>query len=76
MDSKPWWQSKTVWAALVAAACALLSLIGHNIDAGTQAIMVNNIVNILDGASVLFGILASIFRAKASKTLTTGKPNA
>lgn len=72
MDSKPWWQSKTIWSALIAALCAGLSLAGHNIDAGTQAVLVTNITNILDGAAAIAGIIASICRASSTTTLTNG----
>lgn len=70
MENKPWWQSKTIWAALVAAIASGASLAGHNIDSGTQVVLVNNLTNIADGIAVLSGIAASIFRAKSTTNLT------
>lgn len=69
MDSKNWWQSKGVIAALIAAISGIISLTGHNIDAGTQAVLVNQISSVADAVTVIAGLAAGFFRAKATTTI-------
>lgn len=65
--SKPWWQSRTVWAAAVSVLAGLLGLAGLNLDATLQ----DELVTLLTGAAEIgAGIMAFIGRFQASTTLT------
>jgi hypothetical protein len=66
---KPWYTSRTIWSASISALCAILSLVGHNIDAGAQAQLVDALVNIANGASVIAGLAAAYYRTKATKSI-------
>ena len=63
---KTWWQSKTVWAALISAVCAVLAITGHHINSDTQAQLVNEFVDIANGISIVSGIAAAYYRTKAT----------
>lgn len=69
MDSKPWYQSKGIWAAIIAAISGLLGLIGHQIDPGTQQILVNDISAAAQAVSIVSSILAAVFRKTATTTI-------
>lgn len=65
--TKPWWRSRTVWAAAVSVLAGLLGLAGLNLDATLQ----DELVNLLTGAAEIgAGIMAFIGRFQASTTLT------
>lgn len=69
MDEKKWWQSKGIWSALIAAVAGVVSLTGHTIDPGTQAVLVNQISSVADAVTVIAGLAAGWFRAKATTTI-------
>lgn len=69
METKPWYLSKTVWAALVSAVAAALSLIGHSIDPGTQAVLVNDLTASADLVATVAGIIAAVSRTQATTTI-------
>lgn len=61
-NTKTWWQSKTVWASLVAIIAGVVSLAGIDLDAKMQ----DGIVNlILAAADLAAGIIALIGRLQA-----------
>ena len=65
--TKPWWRSRTVWAAAVSVLAGLLGLAGLNLDATLQ----DELVNLLTGAAEIgAGFMAFIGRVQASTTLT------
>ena len=65
--TKPWWRSRTVWAAAVSVLAGLLGLAGLNLDATLQ----DELVTLLTGAAEIgAGIMAFIGRFQASTTLT------
>jgi TctA family transporter len=65
--TKPWWQSRTAWAAAVTVLAGLLGLAGVDLDARLQ----DELVTLLTGAAEIgAGIMAFIGRFQASKTLT------
>lgn len=69
MDNKNWWQSKTIWSALISAVAGLLAVTGHNIDAGTQTVLVNALVNVADGVTVVASMAAAYYRTKAQTVI-------
>lgn len=65
-DTKFWYQSKTVWGALIAIAASLLQAGGIDFDAAGQDQLADNLVA-LSGA--IGGLVAIYGRLKAEKRL-------
>lgn len=61
-----WWASRTIWSALISAVAGILAVTGHNIDPGTQAQLVNGLVDVANGLSIVFSILAVYYRRKTN----------
>ena len=60
--TKPWYLSKTIWAALITIASALASLFGlplAGIDAQGAAEQILNVITALSGAAALAGRLTA-----------------
>lgn len=74
MDTKNWWQSKTIWSALISAVAGLLAVTGHNIDPGTQSVLVNALVNVADGVAVIASMAAAYYRTKAQTAIVAPAP--
>lgn len=55
MDTKPWWQSKTIWAQLVAGLAFGLKWLGIDIGNDSSA-LVDGILNVVGFVSLLVGI--------------------
>jgi hypothetical protein len=70
MDTKPWWQSKTIWGVLVAFIAQLLK--GRGVDISAEAPQL--IDGILNAVSLVGTILAIYGRVRASK-LIAPKPD-
>jgi hypothetical protein len=68
-SSKTWYQSKTVWGALIAIGASLLQMTGHEISASDQNALAEAIVS-LSGA--LGGILAIYGRLAANSSIRGG----
>jgi hypothetical protein len=61
-NTKPWWQSRTVWAAAVSLLAGLFHLAGLDLDASLQ----DELVTLLTAcAQIAAGITAFIGRLKA-----------
>lgn len=70
-NTKVWWQSKTVWASIVAVLAGIATLAGVNLDATLQ----DELVNLITGtANLIAGATAWYGRAKAQTTLTWRQP--
>lgn len=69
MDSKNWWQSKTIWAALISAIAGIIALTGHTIDAGTQQVLVNQISAVADAVTIVAGLAAGWGRTQVKTTI-------
>ncbi len=70
-NTKVWWQSKTVWASIMAVLAGIATLAGVNLDATLQ----DELVNLITGtANLAAGIIAWYGRAKAQTTLTWRQP--
>jgi hypothetical protein len=65
-DIKSWWQSRTVWGAVLAILAPLLAKYGYAIDPALQADLVTAILTVFGAAG---GVLAIIGRVKATKTI-------
>lgn len=65
-DLKQWYQSRTVWGALIAILASLAQAGGVHVDAATQGDLTGNLVS-LSGA--LGGLVAIYGRVKAQKRL-------
>ena len=73
MKGKPWWASKTIWGGIVAAACGLLALAGHQVSPDTQNFLTQQAVQVATAvATVIGGVLAIYGRLKAQTKI--GKP--
>ncbi|MDS7596554.1 hypothetical protein [Agrobacterium tumefaciens] len=67
MDSiKPWYQSKTVWGALIAVFAPLLHVVGFNLPAGFESELAEGIVTVAGGIG---GLVALYGRLAATKTI-------
>lgn len=61
--TKPWWQSKSVWASIVAILAAIAGYFRFEIAAADQAQLVEAITTI---ATVAGGVFAALFRVTAT----------
>lgn len=70
-DTKPWWRSKTAWAAIIAVLAGLLHLAGLDFDARLQ----DELAGLLAAtAEIGAGIAAFLGRLQADKRLTWRRP--
>jgi Mg2+ and Co2+ transporter CorA len=62
-DTKPWWQSQTIWGSLVAIAAVIASFFGINLDQPAQDALLSILAEVvaLGGA-----VVALIGRLRAS----------
>lgn len=65
-DTKQWYQSKTVWGALIAIAASLLQAGGVDLDVAGQDQLADNLVAI---SGAVGGLIAIYGRLKAEKRL-------
>ncbi len=65
-DLKHWYNSKTIWGALISVIASLLHVSGINIAAADQGQLVDSIVNI---AGALGGLLAVYGRVTATSAI-------
>lgn len=74
METKKWYQSKTIWGAIVMlVSLILVSITGVGIGEAEQESSVNTIVALAEGAGTLVGfILVIVGRIKASKKIGGG----
>lgn len=78
MDTKPWWQSKTIWGVVVALVAQVLKSSGVDISAESPQ-LIDGILNVI---SLIGTVLAIYGRVRASKlikpkdddTTVSGKP--
>jgi len=70
-DTKGWYQSKTIWGAIISIVATLISILTHKtISPETQQVIVNQIVNIATAvAAIAGGIMAIVGRLKADKII-------
>ncbi|PZU86612.1 MAG: hypothetical protein DI528_09060 [Shinella sp.] len=71
-DLKQWYQSKTVWGALIAIAASALRLAGFELTAADQLQLADIAVS---AAGTLGGLLAIYGRLKATRGIETRKMN-
>ena len=71
LDTKPWWQSKTVWAAIIAMLAGAASLTGLDLDATLQDELASLITSAMEIGA---GALALVGRIQAQSQLTWRKP--
>lgn len=65
-ELKPWYQSKTVWGALIAVGASMLKLAGVELADGMQEELADGAVSL---AGTLGGLLALYGRISATTTL-------
>ncbi len=66
MDTKQWWESKTVWGGLIAVGAAVAGAFGVTVDGAAQNEIAEYAVAI---AGAIGGLLAIYGRIKAGKTI-------
>lgn len=69
-EAKPWYQSKTIWAAIVTVAASGASLFGIVYSASEQAAAIDALVAVttsLAGLAALFGRLAAKTRIRTNE---------
>lgn len=71
LNTKPWWQSKTVWAAIIAMLAGALSLTGLDLDATLQDELASLITSAMEIGA---GALALVGRIQAQSQLTWRQP--
>jgi len=64
LDMKPWYQSKTVWGALIAMSAPLLRGVGLDLAGSDQAVLADALVTL---AGTFGGLLALYGRLTATK---------
>jgi len=66
-NSKKWWQSKTIWGAIITLIAVIAQLFGVKIDPALQQQLVTQITTIAAGVG---GLLALYGRIKADKRIS------
>ena len=69
-NTKPWWQSKTVWASIIAILAGAASLAGVRLDATLQdelATLLTSVAELAAGTTSLIG------RISADRRITWGR---
>ena len=66
-NTKPWWQSKTVWASIGAMLAGMASLAGIHLDAALQDELATLVTA---AAEVAAGAIATLGRLQAQTALT------
>jgi uncharacterized membrane protein len=70
MDTKKWWQSKTIWGAIIMLAALVLGYFGVDVGPDEQATFVDMVVGAINEIMALVGfVLATIGRVKADKAI-------
>jgi hypothetical protein len=72
-NSKTWYQSKTVWGALIAIGASLLQMTGKEIAAGDQNALAEAIVSLAGALGGIFAIYGRL-SAKTSIRSDTAPP--
>ena len=60
IDSKPWHQSKTVWASLFALLSSILGAFGFNLPLEVQPILTESVLQISSGIAALIALYGRI----------------
>lgn len=66
-ETKPWWQSRTIWTGLIGGVAAVLAIFDMLPTGLDQGILVESILGLTSMAAV-------IFRAKATKSIQSPLP--
>jgi hypothetical protein len=69
IDTKLWYQSKTVWGALIAIAASLLQATGVDFDLAGQDQLAENLVALSGAIGAIGGLVALYGRMSADKRL-------
>lgn len=72
-NSKTWYQSKTVWGALIAIGASLLQMSGREISVSDQNALVDAIVSLAGAAGGIFAIYGRL-SARSSISGTKSDP--
>ncbi len=65
-DMKAWYQSKTVWGALVVVMAPLLQVVGLNLPRGVEGELVEGLMTVADGVG---GLIALYGRLSATRVI-------
>ena len=69
-ETKAWWQSKTIWGAIVTVASLALTFFKVQIDPQTQQVLVNEVTAVVSAVGALVGTVLTIYgRFKATKKI-------
>jgi len=70
MDTKKWWESKTIWGAIVMLAALILGYLGVEVGPEEQATFVDLVVGAINEVMALVGfVLTIVGRFKADKAI-------
>ena len=71
MDTKAWYQSRTMWGALIMGVCTILQILGvASIGADEQGKLTDGIVNLATAGGDIIGlILVIVGRLKATQPI-------
>lgn len=61
MDTKNWWQSKTIWGSIIGGAAVIVSLVFHRtVSPADQSAIVDAIVTIVGALGSVFAVYGRI----------------
>ena len=70
MSDKAWWQSKTIWGAVITVASVLCGFFGLELTTDEQALLTDTLVAAVGAAGGLVGAGVSVYgRIKADKSI-------
>lgn len=66
-DMKAWYQSKTIWGALIAVLAPLLQVVGLNLPGGFESALAEGLVTIAGGVGGLVALYGRLAATSAIK---------
>ena len=59
-DVKPWWQSKTIWASIIAVAAVIAGYFRYDIASADQAVLVDSITTVVGAIAGVFAVYTRV----------------
>ncbi|TCD14594.1 hypothetical protein E0D97_08530 [Oricola cellulosilytica] len=59
-DQKPWYLSKTIWGALVSVSATVAMMAGMPVDAGSQAVLTESILQTISAVAAIVAIVGRV----------------
>ena len=72
VEEKTWWESRTVWSAIVTIICLVATAFGIEVSEDQKSVVIDAFAAIAGSLGVIVGAILSIkYRIKADKTISS-----